>query len=120
MRVLRRAGRRTTVERVRRIPWSVWVARYAYPCRRMKPTFFATAAEFRRWLKRHSDTEKELWVGFHKKSSGRPSLTWPESVDEALCVGWIDGIRKAVDEESYTNRFTPRRKGSIWSDVNIR
>lgn len=59
-------------------------------------------------------------MGFHKKSSGRPSLTWPESVDEALCFGWIDGVRKSVDEESYTNRFTPRRKGSNWSEVNIR
>jgi uncharacterized protein YdeI (YjbR/CyaY-like superfamily) len=62
----------------------------------------------------------ELWVGFYKKDSGKPSITWPESVDEALCVGWIDGIRKSVDEISYKIRFTPRRRGSIWSAVNIK
>ena len=61
----------------------------------------------------------ELWVGFYKKDSGKPSITWPESVDEALCVGWIDGIRKTPGRDSYTIRFTPRRKGSIWSAVNI-
>jgi uncharacterized protein YdeI (YjbR/CyaY-like superfamily) len=61
-----------------------------------------------------------LWVGFYKKDSGKPSITWAESVDEALCVGWIDGIRKSVDAERYRIRFTPRRKGSIWSAVNIR
>jgi uncharacterized protein YdeI (YjbR/CyaY-like superfamily) len=86
----------------------------------MTPTFFATPAEFRRWLTRHARSAAELWVGFHKKGSGRPSITWPESVDEALCFGWIDGIRKTVDEHSYTNRFTPRRRGSIWSAVNIK
>lgn len=86
----------------------------------MKPIFFATPAEFRRWLERHAHTHTELWVGFYKKSTGRPSITWSESVDEALCFGWIDGIRKKVDEESYTNRFTPRRAGSNWSLVNIR
>jgi uncharacterized protein YdeI (YjbR/CyaY-like superfamily) len=85
----------------------------------MKPTFFATAAEFRRWLKRHGSSATELWVGYHKKSTGRPSLTWQESVDEALCFGWIDGVRKSVDEHSYTNRFTPRRRGSGWSAINI-
>jgi uncharacterized protein YdeI (YjbR/CyaY-like superfamily) len=63
---------------------------------------------------------KELWVGYYKKGSGKRSLTWPESVDEALCVGWIDGVRKRVDEESYAIRFTPRRRGSIWSAVNIK
>jgi uncharacterized protein YdeI (YjbR/CyaY-like superfamily) len=87
---------------------------------RMKPTFFRTAADFRHWLQRHNGTARELLVGFYKKSSGRPSLTWPESVDEALCYGWIDGIRKRVDEASYTIRFTPRRAGSIWSAVNTR
>src|ERR1700730_10196783 len=87
---------------------------------RMKPKFFRTATEFRHWLQRHHGTAKELPVGFYKKSSGKPSLTWPESVDEALCYGWIDGIRKRVDEESYTIRFTPRRAGSIWSAVNTR
>ncbi len=65
-------------------------------------------------------TEQELWVGFYKKNSGKPSITWPESVDEALCVGWIDGIRKSIDEESYMIRFTPRRRGSVWSAVNIK
>lgn len=86
----------------------------------MKPTFFSTPAAFRKWLRLHHTTAKELWVGFHKKHSGRPSISWPESVDEALCVGWIDGIRKRIDEESYAIRFTPRRRGSIWSAVNIR
>jgi uncharacterized protein YdeI (YjbR/CyaY-like superfamily) len=82
------------------------------------PTFFATPAEFRRWLARHHASEAELWVGFHKKGSGTPSITWPESVDEALCVGWIDGIRKSIDAGRYMIRFTPRRRGSIWSVVN--
>lgn len=83
-------------------------------------TFFSSPVEFRNWLRRHHATEKELWVGFRRKHTGRPSITWPESVDEALCFGWIDGIRKKVDEDSYTNRFTPRRRGSIWSAVNIK
>src|SRR5436190_10818786 len=83
-------------------------------------TFFSTPAEFRKWLRRHHETEKELWVGFHKKHTGRPSMTWPESVDEALCVGWIDGIRKSIDQDRYAIRFTPRRRRSIWSKVNIR
>jgi uncharacterized protein YdeI (YjbR/CyaY-like superfamily) len=86
----------------------------------VKPTFFATPAEFRRWLKRHHRSEPELWVGFYKKSCGRPSITWTESVDEALCFGWIDGLRRTIDAESYTNRFTPRRRGSTWSTVNTR
>lgn len=86
----------------------------------MKPTFFATPGEFRRWLKRHHATATELWVGFHKKGTGRPSITWPEAVDEALCFGWIDGIRKSFDADSYVNRFTPRRKVSTWSTVNTR
>jgi uncharacterized protein YdeI (YjbR/CyaY-like superfamily) len=86
----------------------------------MKPKLFRTAADFRTWLQRHHGTARELLVGFYKKSSGKPSLTWPESVDEALCYGWIDGIRKRVDEASYTIRFTPRRAGSIWSAVNTR
>jgi uncharacterized protein YdeI (YjbR/CyaY-like superfamily) len=84
------------------------------------PTFFATPADFRRWLEKHHQSERELWVGFHKKGSGKPSITWPESVDEALCFGWIDGIRKTVNDESYTIRFTPRRTGSNWSNVNTR
>lgn len=86
----------------------------------MAPLFFAQPAAFRRWLRQHHATTTELWVGFYKKHTGRRSITWPESVDEALCVGWIDGIRKTIDEESYEIRFTPRRRGSIWSAVNIR
>jgi len=82
--------------------------------------FFATPAHFRRWLERNHGKKAEIWVGYYKKSTGRPTITWPESVDEALCFGWIDGIRKAVDEVSYTVRFTPRRKASVWSAVNIR
>jgi uncharacterized protein YdeI (YjbR/CyaY-like superfamily) len=85
-----------------------------------RPVFFATPAQFRKWLQAHHRTEQELWVGFYKKGTGRPSLTWPEAVDEALCFGWIDGVRKSLDVESYTNRFTPRRKGSNWSAINIR
>ena len=79
----------------------------------MKPKFFRTAADFRIWLHRHHGTAAQLLVGFYKRSCGRPGITWPESVDEALCYGWIDGIRKRVDETSYTIRFTPRRAGSI-------
>lgn len=86
----------------------------------MTVAFFETPADFRRWLEEHHESERELWVGFHKKDSGKPSITWPESVDEALCFGWIDGLRKSVDETSYKIRFTPRRRGSIWSAVNIR
>jgi uncharacterized protein YdeI (YjbR/CyaY-like superfamily) len=86
----------------------------------LEATFFPTPADFRRWLTKHHRTAPELWVGFHKKGSGRPSITWPESVDEALCFGWIDGIRKSLGVESYVIRFTPRRRGSIWSDVNTR
>jgi uncharacterized protein YdeI (YjbR/CyaY-like superfamily) len=85
----------------------------------MKPTFFRTPAEFRRWLARHHATAAELLVGFYKKASGKPSITWPESVDEALCFGWIDGIRRSLDAISYTIRFTPRKARSNWSRVNI-
>jgi uncharacterized protein YdeI (YjbR/CyaY-like superfamily) len=81
--------------------------------------FFATPSDFRRWLKIHHQDTRELWVGFYKKASGRRSITWPESVDEALCVGWIDGLRKTIDAESYKIRFTPRRTTSTWSAVNI-
>jgi uncharacterized protein YdeI (YjbR/CyaY-like superfamily) len=83
------------------------------------PTFFPTPADFRRWLKANHETAPELLVGFWKKGKGRPSIDWPEARDEALCVGWIDGIRKSLGDESYTIRFTPRRKGSIWSKVNV-
>ena len=86
----------------------------------MKPNFFKTPTDFRRWLERHHASARELWVGYHKKATGRPSLTWPESVDAALCFGWIDGIRKRLDDERYVIRFTPRRAGSIWSTINIR
>jgi uncharacterized protein YdeI (YjbR/CyaY-like superfamily) len=86
----------------------------------MKITFFKSPAEWRRWLERNHDTSRELWVGYYKKGSGKPSITWPESVDEALSFGWIDGIRKSVDDESYTIRFTPRRPRSIWSEVNVK
>ncbi len=83
-------------------------------------TFFPTPASFRKWLRRNHATVPELWVGYYKKQTGKPSLTWPESVDEALCFGWIDGIRKSIDAESYRIRFTPRRRASIWSAVNIK
>ena len=85
----------------------------------MEPTFFKKPSEFRKWLDKNHDREKELWVGFYKKASKIPSITWPESVDEALCYGWIDGIRKSIDDVSYKIRFTPRRPTSIWSAVNI-
>lgn len=83
------------------------------------PIFFSTPSAFRRWLARNHAGATELWVGYYRKDSGRPSITWPESVDEALCVGWIDGIRKKVDDASYKIRFTPRRAKSTWSAVNI-
>jgi len=81
--------------------------------------YFRTPAELRKWFRANHAKAAELWLGYYKKDSGKTSVTWPESVDEALCVGWIDGIRKSVGPESYTIRFTPRRKGSIWSAVNI-
>lgn len=86
----------------------------------MKIKFFRTPADLQQWFAQHYATQSELWVGYYKIGSGKPSITWPESVDEALCVGWIDGIRKSVDEHSYTIRFTPRKRGSIWSAVNIK
>jgi uncharacterized protein YdeI (YjbR/CyaY-like superfamily) len=86
----------------------------------VKPVFFATPQEFRAWLEEHHADARELLVGFHKKGSGRPSVTWPESVDEALCFGWIDGIRRSLGDESYTIRFTPRKPRSTWSAVNVR
>jgi uncharacterized protein YdeI (YjbR/CyaY-like superfamily) len=85
-----------------------------------KPRFFATPAALRRWLLQHHETASELWVGMYKVSTGRKSVTWKEVVDEVLCVGWIDGIRKSIDADSYMNRITPRRRGSNWSTVNIR
>ncbi len=86
----------------------------------MDITFFETPDDFRAWLDANHDSATELWVGYYKKGTGKPSMIWPESVDQALCYGWIDGIRKRVDDESYTNRFTPRRPGSNWSEVNIK
>jgi uncharacterized protein YdeI (YjbR/CyaY-like superfamily) len=83
------------------------------------PRFFAAAAAFRRWLSKHSAASTELIVGFHKVASGRPSMSWSESVDEALCYGWIDGVRKRIDDQAYQIRFTPRKPDSIWSTVNI-
>ena len=84
-----------------------------------KPTFFRTPADFRAWLQAHHDKLREHLVGFHKKASGKPSITWPESVEAALCFGWIDGVRKSLDETSYTIRFTPRKPTSNWSAINI-
>jgi len=86
----------------------------------MKPTFFATPADFRQWLKKNHASATELWVGFHKKGTGKPSITRPESVDQALCFGWIDGLRKSFTAESYMIRFTPRKATSIWSAVNTK
>jgi uncharacterized protein YdeI (YjbR/CyaY-like superfamily) len=85
----------------------------------MQPTFFATPAEFRAWLERHHADRRELLVGFYKTSSGRPSITWPESVDEALCFGWIDGQARKRDEGSSWRRLTPRRPRSVWSQRNV-
>ena len=84
------------------------------------PTFFPSPDAWRRWLAKHHDSAAELWVGFHKRATGRPSLTWPESVDQALCYGWIDGVRRRIDDERYAIRFTPRRARSVWSAVNLR
>jgi uncharacterized protein YdeI (YjbR/CyaY-like superfamily) len=86
----------------------------------LKPKFFRTPADFRAWLEKNHATETALWVGFYRKDSGKRSITWPESVDQALCFGWIDGIRKRIDAISYQHRFTPRRRGSIWSAINIK
>ncbi|MGI9078319.1 MAG: YdeI/OmpD-associated family protein [Gemmatimonadaceae bacterium] len=85
----------------------------------MKPTYFTSPAEFRAWFEKHHYSATELWAGYHKKGSGTPSITSPESVDEALCFGWIDGIRKSIDENRYTIRFTRRKPKSNWSNINI-
>jgi len=81
--------------------------------------FFATPEKWRRWLEKNHARADEVWLGMHRKGSGTPSITWPEAVDEALCFGWIDGIRKSIDGTRYKNRFTPRKKTSNWSQVNI-
>lgn len=85
-----------------------------------KPAFFPTPGDFRRWLEKNHAKAAELSVGFYKRGSGRPSITWPEAVDEALCFGWIDGVRHRIDESSYRIRFTPRKAKSIWSNVNVK
>jgi uncharacterized protein YdeI (YjbR/CyaY-like superfamily) len=87
----------------------------------LQPRFFAAPSQFRAWLERNHERAAELYVGYYKTSTGKPSMAWPQSVDEALCFGWIDGVRKSIDEESYMIRFTPRRPGkSIWSAVNLK
>ena len=85
----------------------------------MPPKFFKDQAELRKWFAKNHQDERELWLGFYKVGSGKPSVTWSQSVDEAICVGWIDGIRKTIDDHSYMIRFTPRKPKSIWSDINI-
>jgi uncharacterized protein YdeI (YjbR/CyaY-like superfamily) len=81
--------------------------------------YFKTPADLRSWFEKNHALQREQWIGYYKKDSGRPSITWPESVDQALCFGWIDGVRKSVDDKRYTIRFTPRRTTSIWSAINI-
>jgi uncharacterized protein YdeI (YjbR/CyaY-like superfamily) len=85
-----------------------------------KPQFFSNPAAWRAWLEAHHADTPELWVGFYKRGSGRPSITWPDAVDGALCFGWIDGIRKSVSEEAYKIRFTPRKPRSTWSAINLK
>jgi uncharacterized protein YdeI (YjbR/CyaY-like superfamily) len=85
-----------------------------------KPTFFETPAELRRWYEKHHDTAPELWIGYHKKESGRGGVIYREALDQALCFGWIDGIVKRIDADCYMQRYTPRRAKSIWSNINIR
>ncbi len=86
----------------------------------MKPIFFSSADDLRRWLDRHHGTETELWVGFYRKASRKKGISYPEAVDLALCYGWIDGIRRRVDDDGYANRFSPRTAKSIWSAINIK
>jgi uncharacterized protein YdeI (YjbR/CyaY-like superfamily) len=86
----------------------------------VKPRFFATPDKLRAWLERHHETAQELFVGYYRKGSGKPSISWSDSVDEALCFGWIDGVRRSIDDESYAIRFTPRKSRSTWSAVNVR
>jgi uncharacterized protein YdeI (YjbR/CyaY-like superfamily) len=85
----------------------------------MNPIFFDSPGAFRLWLRANHAQETEVWVGYHKKATGRPSLTWSQAVDEALCYGWIDGIVKSLSAEAHMQRFTPRRPTSIWSDINV-
>ena len=88
--------------------------------KQMAPTFFAKQSDFRKWLQKNHDKKTELLVGFYKVDSGKPSMTWSQSVDEALCFGWIDGVRKSIDKNSYQIRFTRRKSTSIWSAINIK
>ena len=85
-----------------------------------EPTYFASAEQFLAWLDAHHESATELLVGFHKRKTGRPSLTWVESVKQAFCYGWIDGVRKRIDDDAYSIRFSPPTRGSIWSAVNVR
>ena len=86
----------------------------------MKPKFFSSPDKFRKWLEENHDRETELLIGFHKKASGKKSITYAEALDEALCFGWIDGVRRSLNETSYVQRFTPRKPKSIWSLINVR
>jgi uncharacterized protein YdeI (YjbR/CyaY-like superfamily) len=86
----------------------------------VNPQFFASPEQFRAWLQAHHEAETEVLVGYYKKRTGKPTMTWAESVDEALCFGWIDGVRRGIDDESYSIRFTPRKQRSTWSVVNIK
>jgi uncharacterized protein YdeI (YjbR/CyaY-like superfamily) len=84
----------------------------------MKPLFFKSQTDFRKWLEKNHAKEQELLIGFYKKNSGKPSITYPEALDEALCFGWIDGVKKRLDDDAYEQRFTPRKPTSIWSNIN--
>ncbi len=86
----------------------------------MLPLFFKSRTDFRKWLEKNHNKKQELLVGFYKAGSGKPSMTWSESVDQAICFGWIDGVRKSIDNISYTIRFTPRKSGSTWSGINLK
>jgi uncharacterized protein YdeI (YjbR/CyaY-like superfamily) len=85
----------------------------------MDTLFFSTAADLRAWFTKHHDRVQEQWIGFYKRNSRKPSITWPEAVDAALCFGWIDGVRKSINDASYKIRFTPRRSRSTWSAMNL-
>jgi uncharacterized protein YdeI (YjbR/CyaY-like superfamily) len=84
-----------------------------------EPIYFSSPAEFRAWLEEHHETETEVWVGYWKKATGKPSLVWSQAVDEALCFGWIDGVLRGIDDERHIQRFTPRKPGSNWSAINV-
>ncbi|HZV69223.1 MAG TPA: hypothetical protein VFG10_06745 [Saprospiraceae bacterium] len=86
----------------------------------MAPKFFKTPTDFRTWLEKNHQTKTEVIVGFYKKGSGKKSITWSEAVDQALCFGWIDSVRNSIDDLSYSNRFTPRKPSSNWSEINIK